>query len=255
MKTDAPDLVGPPLAGVDVGILAGGLGTRIQEVLGNVPKFLAPIKGRPYAEYLFAWLADNGAQRVVMCLGHLAEPIAEHLAEMAPPFELVLSIEPEPLGTAGALRFARDHFRSDPVLVLNGDSFVKADFRPFVAQHAAQGAAATLLCTDVPDIGRFGRIEIGENDAVLAFAEKQADANGPGVINAGAYLMDATFLDEIAAGTARSLENDVFAVQPPGRLHAYRGAFPFIDIGTPQDLARAAAVMVAPQPHPISSKS
>lgn len=241
-----------PLANIDVGILAGGLGTRIRSVLGDVPKFLAPVEGRPYAEYLFDWLAANGAQRVVLCLGHLAGRIAEQLEQMDTPFELVLSIEPEPLGTAGALRFARRHFLSDPVLVLNGDSFAKADFGPFVAHHAAAGAAATLLCTEVPDIGRFGRVEIDAGDTIRAFVEKRPDAAGPGTINAGVYLMSAAFLDEIAAGTARSLENDVFAVQPPGRLAAYRGSFPFIDIGTPEDLALATAAALSDQPHGCS---
>ena len=244
MTVSAPHSSGGPLAGIDVGILAGGLGTRIRKTLGDVPKFLAPVEGRPYADYLFGWLAGNGAQRVVLCLGHLAGRIADRFEHAPLPFELIQSVEPEPLGTAGALRFARPHFQSDPVLVLNGDSFADADFGAFVARHVASGAAATLLCTEVQDIGRFGRVELGSDGAILAFAEKRPDAAGPGAINAGAYLFSSDFLDEIAAGTARSLENDVFAVQPPGRLAAHCGAFPFIDIGTPEDLARATATML-----------
>jgi NDP-sugar pyrophosphorylase family protein len=239
------DRNGTPLAGIDVGILAGGLGTRIRAVLGDVPKFLAPVDGRPYADYLFAWLAANGAERVVLCLGHLAGRIADRFEKEPPPFELVLSVEPEPLGTAGALRYARPHFRSDPVLVLNGDSFAQAVYGPFVAGHAERRPAATLLCTEVPDMGRFGGVEVDDNDAILAFAEKRPDTSGPGLINAGVYLMSAAFLDEIADGTARSLENDVFAVQPQGRLAAHRGTFPFIDLGTPNDLARATASMLS----------
>jgi mannose-1-phosphate guanylyltransferase len=244
--SDLTDCYGHALAEIDVAILAGGLGTRIRPVLGDLPKFLAPVEGRAYADYLFEWLASYGVRRVVLCLGHLAHHIAEAVERDPPPFEIVFSVEPEPLGTAGALRHARAHLRSDPVLVLNGDSFVRADLGEFLAKHRMGGAAATLLCTEVPDTDRFGKVELGTGGGILGFSEKRPDDTGPGTVNAGIYLMNRIFLDEIATGTARSLEREIFAEQPAGRLMAYSGVFPFIDIGTPDDLADATAARLTP---------
>src|SRR5690606_23607214 len=115
------------LEDVDVAVLAGGLGTRIRPVLGETPKLLAPIAGRSFVEHLFDRLASHGARRIVLCLGHGADRIRQHVAACPRPFDVTASVETAPLGTAGALRLARPALRSDPVLVLNGDSWVEAD--------------------------------------------------------------------------------------------------------------------------------
>jgi mannose-1-phosphate guanylyltransferase len=231
------------LAGIDVAVLAGGLGTRIRPVLGDIPKLLAPVAGRPFADHMFAWLGRFGARRVVLCLGHRAERVVGHLAAAPPPFDVAVSIEPEPLGTAGALRLARPKLATDPVLVLNGDTWADADLAPFARAHRGGGAEATLLCTEVADTGRFGRVEIGDDRTVRAFIEKGTGSAGPGAISAGVYLLSARLLDRIAAGNARSLEREVFAGMTGARLRAHVGRFAFIDIGVPDDLDRAGEIV------------
>lgn len=228
------------LAQIDVAILAGGLGTRLRPVLADRPKLLAPVDGRPFVDYMFAWLASFGATQVVLCLGHLAEKVVDYLKANPAPFDVRISLETEPLGTAGALRLARPQLTSDPVLVLNGDSFVDADLGKALALHRANTSAATLVCPEVADTGRFGSVEVDEKGQITRFIEKAA-TKGSGFINGGVYFFSAAFLDEIAAGDARSLENEILARQPRGWLNALTGKFRFIDIGLPETLQSARA--------------
>lgn len=228
------------LSNIDVAVLAGGLGTRIRGVLGDTPKVLAPIAGRAFLGHLLDYLAQFGTQRVVLCLGHLADRVTAWLAQGGHSLDVVCEIEPRPLGTAGAIRFVRDELTTDPVMVMNGDTFLDADLRAFVASHRLSGAEASVLCVEVDDASRYGRVDIGADGRVIRFAEK---APGRGTVNAGVYLFSAAFLDRLAASDAVSLERDVLETLPPGTLHAVVVHGRFIDIGTPDSLARAPDVI------------
>jgi len=229
---------------LDVLVLAGGLGTRMQAALGGTPKLLAPLAGRPFLAHLLDWLARFGAARVVFALGHGAAAVRQELARARRPGLVLESVvEPRTLGTAGAVRFARSRLSSDPVLVLNGDSLVDADLSALLERHKRSAALATLLCTEVEDAGRYGRVVIDRADRVERFVEKDADHRGPATISAGVYLLSRRLLDEIAAGTAASLEREVFERLPPGSLSALAGRYRFIDIGTPSAFARAQTML------------
>jgi NDP-sugar pyrophosphorylase family protein len=234
------------LKDVDVFVIAGGLGTRMGTVLGNVPKLLAPISGRPYMVYLLDWLRRFGAVRIILGLGHQAQAVVDFLSRNGTScagLTVETAIEPQPLGTAGAIRFARRHLRSDPVLIMNGDSFAGADLCEFVARHQHVKAKATMLCAEVDDAGRYGRVELDTGGRIRGFIEKDPSFRGRSPVSAGVYLFSAALLDEIAAGSASSLEREVFACAPAGSLDAFTGRFPFIDIGTPESLALAGHVI------------
>ncbi|MBC8339730.1 MAG: nucleotidyltransferase family protein [Rhodospirillales bacterium] len=238
----------PCLADIDVVILAGGLGTRIRDTLGDTPKLLAPVAGTPFLDLLIRRLQSFGARRLVLGLGHLADRVQAHLAANPPDgIEAITAVEPKPLGTAGALRFVRPHIKTDPVLVMNGDSFFAADLGAFVESHRAGGTDASILCAPVENTQRFGRLDISDDGRVRAFLEKDDSQSqgqpAPGVINAGVYLFDRTMLDRIDEMPGPSLERDVFEQLAPGTLNAVTGDGAFIDIGTPDDLARAADVL------------
>lgn len=235
---------GSCLAGIDVAILAGGLGTRIRGVLGDTPKVLAPIAGRPFLDHLLDRLAGFGARRAVLCLGHLAARIEAHLARSTPPLPVETATEPEALGTAGALALARPMLRSDPVLVMNGDTWADADLCAFLAAHRTAGTAATLLCVEVEERGRYGSIDCDAEGRVVRFREKDAGLRGPGLVSAGTYLLSAALLDRLAAGTPSSLEHDVLTPLAPD-IHAHRSRAAFIDIGTPESLEAAPRVMLS----------
>jgi NDP-sugar pyrophosphorylase family protein len=232
------------LEALDIFVLAGGLGTRIRPALGDLPKLLAPISGRPYLAYLLDWLERFGARRVVLGLGYKAQAVIDHLDAQPPGrIDVATVVEPSPLGTAGAIRFARSALKSDPVLIMNGDSFIDADLCDFVECHRGSGAIGTVLCTEVEDGGRYGRVELDRHGRIVGFAEKDASFRGRALISAGVYLLSAQLLDDIASGAGASLERDVFERLPAGRLAAFAGRFQFIDIGTPESLERAADVL------------
>jgi NDP-sugar pyrophosphorylase family protein len=229
---------------LDVFVLAGGLGTRLQPVLGDVPKLLAPVGTRPYLAYLLDWLRSFGARRIVFGLGHRAESIRNYFSDNPhPDLKLETIVEPQPLGTAGAVRFARAQLRTNPVLVLNGDSYVDTDLCEFLAHHRAAGKSATILCADVDDAGRYGRVPLDGSGSIRGFVEKDSTFGMRATINAGVYLLSAALLDDIAAGDVTSLERDVFERLPPGALAAFPGGSDFIDIGTPASLAEAFRIL------------
>jgi len=232
------------LSNTDIVILAGGLGTRIQPVLGDVPKLLAPIGKRTYLDILLDWLQGFGACRVVLSLGHQAARIVEYVdAHPREGLAVETVIEDAPLGTAGALRLVRPHVTSETALVMNGDSWIGADLGALVKVHRAENAPATLLCVHVDDAGRYGQVEVDAESRIRAFQEKQPGA-GPGLINAGVYAFGPRAWETVMETAGPSLERDVFQTLAPGSLAAHdAGNVPFIDIGTLESLARAAAII------------
>jgi mannose-1-phosphate guanylyltransferase len=232
------------LSGIDVFVLAGGLGTRIRSVLGDTPKLLADIGGRPYLDHLLDWLRSFGARRIVLGLGHRAEAVTDHLrACPRNDLELVAVVEPRPLGTAGAIRFARAELVTDPVLVINGDSLADVDLGAVLACHRQAKALGTIACAHVADASRYGRVSVDRAGRIQGFVEKDAAFHGPARVSAGIYLLSAALLDAIAAADDSPSLEQVFADLAPGTLAAFAGDFAFIDIGTPESLAEAAAIL------------
>ncbi|RAU21886.1 nucleotidyl transferase [Paramagnetospirillum kuznetsovii] len=232
------------LGGIDVVVLAGGLGTRIRSVLGDIPKVLAPINGRPFLDHLLDHLAALGAGRVVLSLGVGADQVRAHLDGRDLPLQVLAVAEPAPLGTGGALRHVMPRLVGDPVMVMNGDTWLEADFAQFLAEHRRSGRAVSLLCVAVAEVSRYGRVEIAADGQVTRFAEKDPTLAGPGWINGGAALLSRPALDRLAAETGPSLERDFLAQLPPGWIFGWRAeGAAFIDIGTPESLAEAGNVL------------
>jgi NDP-sugar pyrophosphorylase family protein len=226
------------LTNITAVVLAGGLGTRLRSVMRDRPKVLAEVNGRPFLSYLLDQLTDAGVQSIVLCTGYGAEAVACHFGPSYRCASLTYSRETSALGTGGALRLARTYLRSDPVLVLNGDSYCAADLPAFLERHRRTGAEASLLLAEVPDSSRFGRVEVDDDGTVRGFVEKAA-GGGPGWINAGVYLLGQRFLQALPDMTPLSIERDVFSAWVGRGLAGYRSAGWFIDIGTPQSYAEA----------------
>ena len=226
----------------DVVILAGGLGTRLAGELHGKPKLLAPIGGKPYLDFALRWLSSFGAHRIVLALGYLAAEVEAYVEDcFFNCLEVVCIVEPEPLGTAGGLAYACGAVQSEQILVVNGDSFVNADLCALMDNHWASKVDGTLLCTLVPDRSRFGAVDIDNRGRVVGFREKTG-TRGPGRINAGIYAMSGPLIDQVKELGEGSLERDVFQQMPPGSLNAFSGTFEFLDIGSPEDYAKASAV-------------
>jgi NDP-sugar pyrophosphorylase family protein len=182
---------------------------------------------------------------VILCLGYRAGDVLEYLeARSFAPLQIWTVVEPEPLGTGGAVARARPLLNSEPVLVINGDTLVDADLNVFLAAHRTSQAEASILCTEVEDASRYGRLEIDMHDRILRFVEKDATA-GPAWISSGYYLFGRAALEGIAKLSKGSLEHDILQRMRPGTIHAYRTYGRFLDIGTPETLGLAREVLTS----------
>jgi len=225
-------------------VLAGGLGSRLAPVLAGRPKVLAEVGGRPFLAYLLDRLAADGVRDVVLCTGHLGDQVAAAIGHAHRGLRITYSREPSPLGTAGALRHALPLVADDDVLALNGDSVCRASVRTLWRRHREHRAAATLLLTRVADGSRFGRVEVDLAGRIRRFEEKRP-GGGPALISAGVYVLSCRLLAAIPAERPVSLEHEVLPAWIGRGLfgHACRG--PFLDIGTPEGFAAAAAFVGA----------
>ncbi|MEY6434000.1 nucleotidyltransferase family protein [Thioalkalicoccus limnaeus] len=230
---------GAQLTGV---ILAGGLGTRLRSVVSGQPKVLAEVAGRPFLGYLLDQLAGWGFSQVVLCTGYLGEQIEEEFGDRYGGLRIQYSREVTPLGTGGALRLAAGLIESSTVLVLNGDSYCDADLGGVHQAHQGRCAKATLLLTRVADASRFGRVQVDAMGRILNFDEKTSDS-GPGLVNAGLYLIETSLLRDIPTEGPVSLERDVFPTWIAGQFYGYETSSAFLDIGTPESYAAAEAFL------------
>lgn len=220
-------------------LLVGGFGTRLQKVVPSTPKALARVGEMPFLELLVLQLRSQGIQRLVMCTGHLAQQIEEQFGN-GEKWDLAIqySRETQPLGTAGALRHAgKSLAQASEFLVLNGDSFVEIDFREFMRFHRERGGLMTVAVRRVPDAARYGTVQVDSSGRVIRFSEKTGEG-APGVVNCGVYAFNRAILQRIPDGPA-SLERDLFPCLPEQGMYAFEQNGMFIDIGTPEDYARA----------------
>lgn len=225
------------LAAPEAIVLAGGFGTRLRNVLSDLPKPLAPVNGRPFIAYLLDALAGHGVRHTVLATGYLAEKVERALGDDWSGMRLSYSVEEHPLGTGGAVRLAATATAGGPLLVLNGDTYLEFDAAAFSAAMRAADAELGVALATVPDAARYGAVSVAAG-RVVAFGEKAG--HGPGQINAGVYYLAPSVLAALPADGAFSLETAVLApAAAAGRLHAYSDTAGFIDIGIPEDYARA----------------
>ena len=225
----------------DAIILCGGAGSRLRGVLGDRPKGLALVHGRPFLEWLLLALAARGVARAVLAIGVGAAAIREHFASHpVPGLELLMSEESRPLGTAGAAGLAAQALGTSPILVLNGDSYSRPSLVQLALCHADGHAQATLWLERADRANRFGSVIVDQEGMVTGFNEKVA---GSGLINAGVYLVEKSVLSGLRRDRPVSLEHDIFPALAGAGLRAVVGDGPFLDIGTPESLAAAESIL------------
>jgi NDP-sugar pyrophosphorylase family protein len=224
---------------VSIAVLAGGFGTRLRSVISDRPKALAEIHGRPFLAYLLDQFSGTGSTSVVLCIGHFGQQIQDAFGDKYGNLRISYSREARPLGTGGALRLALKYLTSDPVLVMNGDSFCTADLKGFWKWHLSRGSQATVLLTQVPDTRRYGSVKLHPDGAIIEFAEKGKEGVS-GLINAGVYLLSRQVIESIPEDANVSLEYRIFPrLVSRGLLFGYPSRGRFLDIGTPEDFAAA----------------
>lgn len=234
------------LADVPAVILCGGLGTRLRSTVFDRPKGLAPVAGRPFLQYLLGQLRFAGIRQVTLCIGYKAEIVRATFGDGAAlGLALTYAEEREPLGTAGALKHAESYVTRSPFLMFNGDSICAVDVAALVAAHGARRASATLALVRVNSCGRYGSVWLDDAGGVTGFHEKCAGDSGvasdePGWINAGVYVFGRKIFSAIPpVPPAVSLETEILPRLVGRGLYGFASEGYFIDIGIPEDFARA----------------
>jgi D-glycero-alpha-D-manno-heptose 1-phosphate guanylyltransferase len=223
-------------------VLCGGLGTRLRSVLSDRPKSMALVGGRPFLQLLVEQIQAQGIGEVILGTGYLAEQIEQHFGDGAN-FGLAIgySREQTALGTGGAVKLAEPKL-SDPALILNGDSYVDWQLPPMIALAEKEDADLVMALQPVPEISRYGSVHLDDSGRITHFAEK-GEKSGAGLINAGVYLLRKQVIADLPADRAISLERDVFPQLLRGRVFGVVSDGNFIDIGIPEDLARAQTLL------------
>ena len=225
-------------------ILAGGSGTRLRGTIGELPKPLAPVRGRPFLEYLLDYWIGQGVTRFILSVGYKHEQITAHFGPAFHGAAIRYAVEDRALGTGGGLLLALGSFTAaGPFLVVNGDTYFEVPLGALQALHAARRADATLSLFHSPPGGRYLGLEIGAMGEVLSL---NAGEKG-GLANGGAYLMELGLLDggPWRPSSPLSLEDDIlpFALRSGRRLFGLECGGRFLDIGVPEDYAKAAELI------------
>ena len=224
-------------------ILAGGRGERLQSAVPDLPKPMAPVGGRPFLEYILDGLVKGNVTDVILSVGYGAEVIQKHFGHSYRTIQLRYSRENFPLGTGGAIALALKKEDTSPVLVLNGDTLIEIDYPALIAWYVKDPSLVAIVLRHVPNVSRFGAVALLD-ERVVGFQEK--GQHGPGLVNAGVYIVRPEVFSRYVTGESFSFETD-FLQQYCRDLHprARITAGYFIDIGTPEDYERAQKEVVS----------
>lgn len=218
-------------------ILAGGLGTRLRSAVGDLPKPLALVQGRPLVAWVLDALERQGIRHVILATGYKAELVRETLGLRWGRMDLEYAVESSPLGTGGAMANAARLIEGDSAFVVNGDTYLELDYAAFAVAMRDSGAQIGMALAHVPDVSRYGAVEVSDG-RVVGFSEK--GAKGSGWINAGVYRLTRAVWESLDASRAYSFEHEILpAAAAQGAVHAYTATRGFIDIGIPDDYRRA----------------
>jgi D-glycero-alpha-D-manno-heptose 1-phosphate guanylyltransferase len=216
-------------------ILAGGLGTRLREMVSDLPKVLAPINGSPFLDLLLSFLSKSEhVNKVILAVGYMSDKIIERYRGCNKyGFEIFFSVEKELLGTGGAIKKALKFSNSDIVLVLNGDSYIEVNIEDLIMTHKINNANLTIVLKEVKNANRYGSVKLDENGRIICFEEKKVES-GSVYINAGMYLLKKELFDNIEENKVLSLEKDLFPMFVKEAVYGYISHGKFIDIGIPE---------------------
>ena len=219
-------------------ILAGGLGTRLQSVVKDIPKPMAPINGTPFLQVLLDYLDHYGIEQVILAVGFRGEVILEYFENKYKNINIFYSAETKPLGTGGASKKAAQFFGDEPYFLLNGDSIFTVDLHKMSDIYEQEMPDMCMALKHKFKFDRYGVVEYDEWHQVKAFKEKQYCDEG--WINGGVYLLSNAIYNKLQFPARFSFEKDLMEDSLPQlEVRACPMEGYFIDIGIPEDYARA----------------
>ena len=224
-------------------ILAGGKGTRLRPLTVYTPKPIVPICNRPFLLYQIDTLRRAGIKDITLSLSYQPQKIEQQLGDGSDfGVNLKYTVEPQPMGTAGAYKYAEDLIR-EPTVVFNGDILTDLDLKAVIREHTARQATATIVLTPVENPSAYGLVETTPEGRVARFLEKpKADEITTNNINAGTYILEPRVLDYIPAGENHSFEYGLFPnlLERKEQFYAHIPQRTYwIDIGTPERYLQA----------------
>lgn len=224
-------------------ILAGGLGTRLRAAVPDLPKCMAPVLAKPFIGYLTDYLHQQGIQKFVFSLGYKHELVEQYLLTQYGGLDIHCSVEANPLGTGGAVVLARKMTVDKDVLVINGDSFFKANLAELCTLHEMGNADCTLALKPMRNFDRYGVVELNTDNSVSNFKEKQFFQKG--LINGGLYALNSFNFSKEDFPEAFSFEKDYLEkFAGARRFYGLVQDEYFIDIGIPEDFERAQTELI-----------
>jgi D-glycero-alpha-D-manno-heptose 1-phosphate guanylyltransferase len=220
-------------------ILAGGMGTRLKDVVAGSPKSMAPVNDRPFLEYLLDYLDRWGLRRVILSVGYEKEKIIQHFGNQYKSLELAYAIEEEPLGTGGAIISALHHVQGFSTFILNGDTYFDVNLQRLDDFRRIKEADLCLAMRFEIEPARFGLIEFDNNNRITGFFEK-ADGVEEAYINGGVYIVRKDYLLRFGLPEKFSFEKDFLQqYYQTEEIYGMRCFSYFRDIGVPEDYKKA----------------
>lgn len=220
-------------------ILAGGLGTRLRSVIGDLPKPMADIAGRPFLEYLFDYLIRNDVKKVILSVGYKSAMIINHFGKKYKSIDIEYSMEDEPLGTGGAIKKAVGKLKDSDefFFVINGDTFFDAPLNKLLEFHYQSNGLITIAFKSMTDCTRYGSVLIDSSNRIIGFMEKGNSKNC--LINGGIYIINIELFKLLNLPDKFSFEKNLLQ-DYYDKLPFYGKNFNryFIDIGVPEDYKR-----------------
>lgn len=216
-------------------LLAGGLGTRLHPLTEEVPKPMVPVMGRPWLDRLVERLAAHGITEITLSLRHGKEVVLEHFRKPPSGIDIRFAMEPKPLGTGGAIRYAAEQHPAETFLILNADIAQTFDISSFLQFHRERNAQVTIGLIEVEDPSAYGAVDLENDGRVRRFIEKPRPGETESrLVNAGIYVFDPGVLSFIPEGREVSVERETFPALLAAGVRAYgclcRGYWK--DIGT-----------------------
>lgn len=219
-------------------VLAGGLGTRLQSVITDMPKPMAPIGDYSFLFYILKWLEKNEITRVILSVGYKWESIQKEFGENFNSMDLVYSIEDSPLGTGGAIALAMKKLLENQFFIINGDTYFDIRLNDFFIFHESGGFDFSIGLKPMKNFERYGTVELDENKKIIRFKEKLPKKEG--LINGGVYWANQSISKYFPTTEKFSFENDF--IEKMQEQLSFGGLIKddyFIDIGIPEDYSRA----------------
>lgn len=230
-------------------VLAGGAGARLRSVISDVPKPMAPIRGRPFLEYLLNYWIEQGIRKFVLAIGYKHETIRKHFGDFYHSAKIDYAIEKDFLGTGGGLLLASRLISGSDFLCVNGDTFFDVSLEKMSRAHFAFRSDWTIAIREVNESNRYGTIQQDSEGRIAFFGSNALCSNRP-LINGGVYLINKTVLQPfhfINTHSKISIESQMIPsiLIQKKRCYGFQSKGRFIDIGIPKDYRLAESLLMS----------